>query len=191
MHYNQFFNIKKDHTDDIAKHISKLENLWNEMQNELVKQENLKLPESMLMCRIISTLPDDYFDFKSVWESVPKEQRSVDNLTQRLRLLEVRIQQREESSASSPTALLAKSNQFKRNTKGRVNKEYEKVHKIKETRECYFCHRKGHLAKDCRYAKQKELKAKEKTEEKPKQNPDTSESLISEGFDFDKQYENL
>ena len=73
---------------------------------------------------------------------------------------------REESSASSPTALLAKSNQFKRNTKGRVNKEYEKVHKIKETQECYFCHRKGHLATACRYAKQKELKAKKR----PKKN---------------------
>ena len=55
MLYNQFFNIKKDPTDDIAKHISKLESLWNEMQNELLKQENLKLSESMLMCRIVST----------------------------------------------------------------------------------------------------------------------------------------
>ena len=94
MLYKQFFNIKKDPTDDTAKHISKLESLWNEMQNELLKPENLKLPESMLMCQIISTLLDDYFDFKSLWESVPKEERSVNNLTQRLRLLEVRIQQR-------------------------------------------------------------------------------------------------
>ncbi|UYV68678.1 hypothetical protein LAZ67_6000424 [Cordylochernes scorpioides] len=70
MLYNQFFNFKKDPTDDISKHISKLESLWNDMQNELTKQENLKLPESMLMCRIINTLPDEYFDFKSVWESV-------------------------------------------------------------------------------------------------------------------------
>ena len=46
-------------------------------------------------------------------------------------------------------------------------------------------------AKDCRYAKQKELKAKEKTEKELKQNPETSESLISEGFDFDKQNENI
>ena len=58
---NQFFNTKKDPTDDIAKHISKLESLWNDMQNELLKQENLKLPESMLMCRIVSTLPDVYY----------------------------------------------------------------------------------------------------------------------------------
>ncbi|UYV60463.1 hypothetical protein LAZ67_1001224, partial [Cordylochernes scorpioides] len=147
-HLNSTIN-KKDPTDDISKHISKLESLWNDMQNELTKQENLKLPESMLMCRIINTLPDEYFDFKSVWESVSKEERSVDNLTQRLRLLEIRIQQRDECSTSSSTALMANAYENKQNMKGKVTKSNENFQKTRETRECYFCHRKGHLAKDC------------------------------------------
>ncbi|UYV65269.1 hypothetical protein LAZ67_3003763, partial [Cordylochernes scorpioides] len=182
MLYNQFFNFKKDPTDDISKHISKLESSWNDMQNELTKQENLKLPESMLMCRIINTLPDEYFDFKSVWESVSKEERSVDNLTQRLRLLEIRIQQRDECSASSSTALMANAYENKQNMKGKVTKSNEKFQKTRETRECYFCHRKGHLAKDFRYAKQKKLKDKEKNETELKLNSKLSESLISERF---------
>ncbi|UYV63705.1 hypothetical protein LAZ67_2005372 [Cordylochernes scorpioides] len=172
----------KDPTDDISKDISKLESLWNDMQNELTKQENLKLPESMLMCRIINTLPDEYFDFKSVWESVSKEERSVDNLTQRLRLLEIRIQQRDECSASSSTALMANAYENKQNMEGKATKSNEKFQKTRETRECYFCHRKGHLAKDCRYAKQKKLKEKEKDETKLKLNSKLSESLISERF---------
>ncbi|UYV74917.1 hypothetical protein LAZ67_12001798 [Cordylochernes scorpioides] len=131
MLYNQFFNFKKDPTDDISKHISKLESLWNDMQNELTKQENLKLPESMLMCRIINTLPDEYFDFKSVCESVSKEERSLDNLTQRLRLLEIRIQQRDECSASSLTVLMANSYENKQNMKGKVNKKQDQ-HKLRE-----------------------------------------------------------
>ncbi|UYV77084.1 hypothetical protein LAZ67_14003178 [Cordylochernes scorpioides] len=175
-------SVKKDPTDDISKHISKLESLWNDMQNELTKQENLKLPESMLMCRIINTLPDEYFDFKSVWESVSKEERSVDNLTERLRLLEIRIQQRDECSASSSTALMANAYENKPNMKGKVTKSNENFQKTRETRECYFCHRKGHLAKDCRYAKQKKLKEKEKDETKLKLNSKLSESLISERF---------
>ncbi|UYV62468.1 hypothetical protein LAZ67_2000715 [Cordylochernes scorpioides] len=179
MLYNEFFNFKKDPIDDISKHISKLESLWNDMQNELTKQENLKLPESMLMCRIINTLPDEYFDFKSVWESVSKEERSVDNLTQRLRLLEIRIQQRDECSTSSSTALMANAYENKQNMKGKVTKSNEFFQK---TRECYFCHRKGHLAKDCRYAKQNKLKDKEKDETKLKLNSKLSESLISERF---------
>ncbi|UYV63360.1 hypothetical protein LAZ67_2003844, partial [Cordylochernes scorpioides] len=189
MLYNQFFNSKKDPTDDISKHISKLESLWNDMQNELTKQENLKLPESMLMCRIINTLPDEYFDFKSVWESVSKEERSVDNLTQRLRLLEIRIQQRDECSTSSSTALMANAYENKQNMKGKVTKNNENFQKTRETRECYFCHRKGHLAKDCRYAKQKKLKDKEKNETKLKLNSKLSESLISERFN--EQYEDI
>ncbi|UYV83386.1 hypothetical protein LAZ67_23000842 [Cordylochernes scorpioides] len=182
MLYNQFFNFKKDPTDDISKHISKLESLWNDKQNELTKQENLLLPESMLMCRIINTLPDEYFDFKSVWESVSKEERSVDNLTQRLRLREIRIQQRDECSTSSSTALMANAYENKQNMKGKVTKSNENLQKTRETRECYFCHRKGHLAKDCRYAKQKKLKDKEKDETKLKLNSKLSESLISERF---------
>ncbi|UYV74792.1 hypothetical protein LAZ67_12001004 [Cordylochernes scorpioides] len=182
MLYNQFFNFKKDPTDDISKHISKLESLWNDMQNELTKQENFKLLESMLICRIINTLHDEYFDFKSVWESVSKEERSVDNLTQRLRLLEIRIQQRDECSTSSSTALMANAYENKQNMKGKVTKSNEKYQKTRETRECYFCHRKRHLAKDCRYAKQKKLKDKEKDETKLKLNSKLSESLISERF---------
>ena len=85
--------------------------------------------------------------------------------------------------------MLTKSNQFKRNTKGRVNKEDEKVHDQRNPR-MLFLSQKRTLCQILQIYKT-ELKAKEKTEEKPKQNPDTSESLISEGFDFDKQYENL
>ncbi|GFQ88863.1 retrovirus-related Pol polyprotein from transposon TNT 1-94 [Trichonephila clavata] len=38
----------------------------------------------------MSTLPSEYFEFKSVWESVPIEERSVNKLTERLRLIEMR-----------------------------------------------------------------------------------------------------
>ena len=194
--YNSFFNFKTDPTDDIAKHISKLECLWYEMQDELFKQEKLKLLDSMLMCRIINTLPDEYFDFKSVWESVPKEDRSVDNLTQRLRLLEVRIQQRDVNELSSSTAFIAKTHANKSQGKGTTkdlrkyeNKSKEGLLKSKEIRECYFCHRKGHLAKSCWYAKQKEQKFKGKID-KPTQNENLNaknESLISESLDVDNE----
>ncbi|UYV60529.1 hypothetical protein LAZ67_1001422 [Cordylochernes scorpioides] len=120
--------------------------------------------------------------YTCVWESVSKEERSVDNLTQRLRLLEIKIQQRDECSASSSTALMANAYENKQNMKGKVTKSNENFQKTRETRECYFCHRKGHLAKDCRYAKQKKLKDKEKDETKLKPNSKLSESLISERF---------
>ncbi|UYV80580.1 hypothetical protein LAZ67_19000797 [Cordylochernes scorpioides] len=89
---------------------------------------------------------------------------------------------RKPPSASSSTALMANAYENKPNMKGKVTKSNENFQKTRETRECYFCHRKGHLAKDCRYAKQKKLKEKEKDETKLKLNSKLSESLISERF---------
>ncbi|GFR17547.1 retrovirus-related Pol polyprotein from transposon TNT 1-94 [Trichonephila clavata] len=51
----------------------------------------------------MSTLPSEYFEFKSVWESVPIEERSVNKLTERLRLIEMRLP----SKSTDSTALVA------------------------------------------------------------------------------------
>ncbi|KRX38091.1 hypothetical protein T09_7227 [Trichinella sp. T9] len=39
----------------------------------------------------MSTLPQDYFEFKTVWESVPVGERSVNVLIEHLRLIEMRL----------------------------------------------------------------------------------------------------
>ncbi|GFS60863.1 retrovirus-related Pol polyprotein from transposon TNT 1-94 [Trichonephila inaurata madagascariensis] len=39
----------------------------------------------------MSTLPSEYFEFKSVWESEPIDERSVNKLTEKLRLIEMRL----------------------------------------------------------------------------------------------------
>ncbi|GFQ96381.1 retrovirus-related Pol polyprotein from transposon TNT 1-94 [Trichonephila clavata] len=77
----------------------------------------------------MSTLPSEYFEFKSVWESVPIEERSVNKLTERLRLIEMRLP----SKSTDSTALVA--------TRKKVFKKPE--------RKCYVCRKPGHLAKDC------------------------------------------
>ncbi|GFY09869.1 retrovirus-related Pol polyprotein from transposon TNT 1-94 [Trichonephila clavipes] len=81
------------------------------------------------MSRIMSTLPSEYFEFKSVWESVPIEERSVNKLTERLRLIEMRLS----SKSANSTALVA--------TRKKIFK--------KPARKCYVCRKLGHLAKDC------------------------------------------
>jgi len=58
-----------------------------------------------------STLPNDYFEFKRVWECMPHEQRTVKALPEELCLLEQRLKQRDGHIAQSTTtnvALLAK-----------------------------------------------------------------------------------
>ncbi|GFR07771.1 retrovirus-related Pol polyprotein from transposon TNT 1-94 [Trichonephila clavata] len=77
----------------------------------------------------MSILPSEYFEFKSVWESVPIEERSVNKLTERLRLIEMRLP----SKSTDSTALVA--------TRKKVFKKPE--------RKCYACRKPGHLAKGC------------------------------------------
>lgn len=88
---SQFFTYKRDSGDDIATHMSKLKNIWNQLQMEISKEKlavsnlcNCDLPELLLICKILNTLPEEYFSFKSSWMLMPKAERSVDNLTNQL-----------------------------------------------------------------------------------------------------------
>ena len=51
------------------------------MSDELEKEENKNL---FLMCRIVETLPREYFSFASSWRLLSKAERTVDNLTDQL-----------------------------------------------------------------------------------------------------------
>ncbi|GFQ71153.1 retrovirus-related Pol polyprotein from transposon TNT 1-94 [Trichonephila clavata] len=125
----KFFRSEKELEDDIASHIAKLQRNFSELNDELRRVAKTTLPDLLLMSRIMSTLPSEYFEFKSVWESVPIEERSVNKLTERLRLIEMRLP----SKSTDSTALVA--------TRKKVFKKPE--------RKCYVCPKPGHLAKDC------------------------------------------
>ncbi|GFQ96347.1 CCHC-type domain-containing protein [Trichonephila clavata] len=125
----KFFRSEKELEDDIASHIAKLQRNFSELNDELRRVAKTTLPDLLLMSRIMSTLPSEYFEFKSVWESVPIEERSVNKLTERLRLIEMRLP----SKSTDSTALVA--------TRKKVFKKPE--------RKCYVCRKPGHLAKNC------------------------------------------
>ncbi|GFR23429.1 retrovirus-related Pol polyprotein from transposon TNT 1-94 [Trichonephila clavata] len=125
----KFFRSEKELEDDIASHIAKLQRNFSKLNDELRRVAKTTLPDLLLMSRIMSTLPSEYFEFKSVWESVPIEERSVNKLTERLRLIEMKLP----SKSTDSTALVA--------TRKKVFKKPE--------RKCYVCRKPGHLAKDC------------------------------------------
>ncbi|KAK9704008.1 hypothetical protein QE152_g28553 [Popillia japonica] len=85
----------------------------------------------------MSTLPSEYFEFKSVWESIPLAERTVKKLTERLRLIEMRLPERRSDSS----ALTVNEKKDKKNA-DKSDKRPER----KEQRKCFKCHKKRKLA---------------------------------------------
>lgn len=48
------------------------------------KQTKCKLPELLLICKILNTLPEEYFSFKSSWMLTSKAHRTIENFTNQL-----------------------------------------------------------------------------------------------------------
>ncbi|GFQ73537.1 uncharacterized protein TNCT_662091 [Trichonephila clavata] len=98
----KFFRHEKELDDDIASHIAKLQRNFRELNDELRRVAKTTLPDFPLMSKIMSTMLSEYFKFKSVWESVHIEERSVNKLTERPRLIEMRLP----SKSTDSTALV-------------------------------------------------------------------------------------
>lgn len=63
-----------------------MKNIWFELSQEMMKSQDYikELTELLLICKILDTLPDEYFAFKSSWMLMSKEDRTVENLTSQL-----------------------------------------------------------------------------------------------------------
>ncbi|KAG5868680.1 hypothetical protein JTB14_006567 [Gonioctena quinquepunctata] len=156
--FNKFFGIKeKDPLESVAKHMAKLEKFWVELQDETWKEDKVKLPESLFMNRVLNALPKEYFEFLNAWESVAKQQRTIQLLRERLCTVEMRLQEREENSdLSSKTAFVASKN-FREQCLSKPSISNKNDNKKKRfSLKCYRCGLRGHLKRDCmEEAKQK------------------------------------
>ncbi|EZA56778.1 hypothetical protein X777_03216 [Ooceraea biroi] len=134
---SQFFNYSKSSDENIATHVAKIQSVFHELNDEMQRLEKVKLPDVVLMSRIMSMLPDEYFEFQSVWESIPREVRTVNLLTERLRLIEGKLPVKNEEESSAFVAKTKKQSNFgKKSDKG--GNSDKKVFK------CFKCHTIGH-----------------------------------------------
>lgn len=63
----------------------------SKLKHEILKDKTssgnkcaFELPELLLICKILATLPEEYFSFKSSWMLMLKSNRTIDNLTSQL-----------------------------------------------------------------------------------------------------------
>ncbi|KAI5642431.1 gag-polypeptide of LTR copia-type domain-containing protein [Phthorimaea operculella] len=111
----KFFQSRHEPSCDIASHISKLKNLWHRMKQELSKEDEAKeLPEVLLICKILDTLPAEYFSFKSSWMLMDKKDRTIENITSQLCAHEKALANKEDAGPSE-ALVITKAKNFRKN----------------------------------------------------------------------------
>lgn len=130
----RFFGFRKDPADDIATHMSKLKNIWTQLNQELSKDKTSELPELLLLCKILDTLDETYFSFRSSWLLLPKSERKIESLTSHLCAFERALQSNHHTVQQE--ALVSNSN---------ATSTTEKDKKLK----CNYCQAIGHRVRHC------------------------------------------
>ena len=89
--WTQLFEYRYKSGDSIATHVSKLDKIWRELQEETFRVDGMRFPDTVLMVRVISSLPTEFKSFATTWESVPRAERTLKYLEERLKMVEGRL----------------------------------------------------------------------------------------------------
>lgn len=130
----KFFTHSKSDDIDMAAFISQIEELVKQL-GELGE----KIPESMVVTKILMSLPPSYNHFHSAWESTEEKNQTLEHLRARLMIEEKRMNSQESSEESS--ALFAK--------KGKNSKWQNKKNQDKKPGKCFICGKGSHWKRDC------------------------------------------
>lgn len=142
----KFFSLAKDPNDDIATHIAKIETIVQQLRDL-----DETITDSMVLTRIIMTLPVEYKHFISAWESIEKSRQTIELLTNRLMIEESRIANGNDVTEKGE-ALLAK--QYGGKAKGLKGK----TKPTKKKGKCFSCGIEGHWMSQCKADKSRKEK---------------------------------
>lgn len=144
----QFFDCQWDPAGNVAQHISKIEQLANKM-----KELGEGIPSSMLITRLLSTLPEKFNHFHSAWDSTETRKKTLDNLATRLLTEELRMQKRQKEAEEQTVSLFTKKTIRDEPSKGGLTSYFPNhkgvLRKEKQRKGCFTCGRWGHKSKDC------------------------------------------
>ncbi|KAL0279164.1 UNVERIFIED_CONTAM: hypothetical protein PYX00_000774 [Menopon gallinae] len=132
--------------EDISTHIAKLQKLFVDLNEELKKQNENTLSEKMLIGRVLSTLDDEFNNFKDVWDTIPIKDQTLNLLIEKLCAIEMRT----EAPPSPVTALAAKKVHPHKCSKKSTKPEPRASEEDPKSKfPCNYCKKKGHWIADC------------------------------------------
>lgn len=138
--HERFYQYKMSVSDSVAEHISKVENLAQQL-----KDSGESVSDLAIITKILGTLPTKYRSLRQAWMSLDPKQQTLINLTARLLDEEASITCEEEQE----TALLV-ANTKQKNQKEASASTSTQNKTTKHRFECYNCGKRGHFSRECR-----------------------------------------
>lgn len=129
-------------------HVAKVQSLAQQL-----KDVGQMVDDVTIMAKILGSLPSKYNALKRAWDSVPEERQTVERLLERLIKEESHLVADEDANS----ALATVSSRGKKKT-GKSNKEDTRDSSSRSDRECYYCGKKGHIARFCRKRKSEKVR---------------------------------
>lgn len=143
----KYYKFEKEPEDDIGSFLSKLMEVVQQLKDQ---KENIS--DSMVMTKILMSLPAEYNHFHSAWESASSDNQTMANLRARLMAEELRL--KSQGRIENVEALMAKQNFKKKNNfkmnnslSGNNTKGANQTEKSKGN--CFKCGKSDHWKRDC------------------------------------------
>ena len=134
-----FYKYEMRSNEDMATNIARIEEIANRL-----RRLGEEISESMVITKVLMSLPESYGSFVTAWESTTQADRTLNNLISRLLIEESR-----RIIVEKPVALISSKD------KDKVGNDKPKSKLI-----CFLCKKPGHIKRNCFHNKQNKSKNK-------------------------------
>jgi len=132
---------------DMAVHLSHLKHQFHELNAEFDKNELQRLPDILLIMKILNTLSEQYLPFLTSLKMINKTERTVDRLTSELCMFQQHLQKKDPCQpVEGNEALSVQKTQSFQKYKG---KAFTNKKTVKKKDCCFYCKAKGHYISQC------------------------------------------
>src|SRR6266404_4832126 len=160
----QVLRAKKDANTDMGTHLGQMRANWVDLQNAAKQEENVSIPECILIECVFESLPQDsYREFSSLWDTLSKESRKIVKLEQLLLERATRETNSREFVSKvddeEQVGFVVKSNGGSYNGVGKNGKNGGKCgvgNSVSKSTGggvfkgvCYVCNKQGHMSRFC------------------------------------------